>query len=492
MSLAASIYSFFFLFCWLFSSSFICVSIFSQEVQETYRFFQINQIKSNLLSLLSFAITSSMDQLPEHLLYIVLQNVRGMSKQSSFFSCLLSCRLWYDIGLPLLHNAITLRNRNLKNFLFRFQPKNLASVKHLTILSEASWDDLERQGVDQARRLQQLSKVLPGMVNLSTFSFTFRDERSHNAHPLQMPRPIITELVKNLPASVVSLEIDTDGLDWFVTHTPHLCEKLRDILPQLHHLRLRLAEVCPGVFATGFNRDGTMADEPEITPVVAPSLRTAVINCRTGNWSTGACGVRPHVVGYTPLILRLWDFATCGSFPAIEHLWVVYKPSERWIGPHWDCYKRSDIISCQTWGVPFVCGTCPSFRHFQEHQWANLVRTPEGQQFLGGDESVVEQVAEGKMWVTTLSGSRVPAAVMERWDFEYARPVPLLNLKPYRAVRSCKCIFHNLWRNETVSGCRLLGVTSRDGVMNSSPEPVICPEGFRWNRDHSKLEPLHQ
>lgn len=407
---------------------------------------------------------------------MILQHAQNTPNQSSFVACLLCCHLWYNLGLSLLCNGITLRNTNLQAFLSRFPSRNLASVRFLTISIEASYDDLELFGSIQARRLQRLSEAIPRMINLSSFSFTFSDPRSGNPHPLQLPRPVITELVYSLPTSCVNLEIDTNGLDFLVPHTPHLCHALRFVLPRLQHLRLRLADICPGIFAWGFNRDGTIEDPVDINPMAAPSLKTIVINCRTGIWSAGACGRRPKTDAHIALLHRLYEFAARGAFPAIERLWLVHKPRLQFIGSQFLCYQRCDIIQNHTWAIPFIPGMYPSFA---ENPDVCLMRTPEGQEVLL-DEPVAERLVEGQTWETTLSGSRLPAAVMRRWNLECAKPRLPSNLELHQGMQHCSCSFHSLRRNESITGVKMMSPVQREGIIDDVPVRVICPEGWRW------------
>ena len=427
---------------------------------------------------LTIIYSASMDRLPQELLHIILKYAQSTSKQASFISCLLCCHLWYKIGRPLLHNGISLRNTNLQSFLRRFPSKDFSNIRLLTMLIEASFDDPTVFGPNQARRVQRLGALLPQMVNLSTFSFTFTNPRTWGPYDVQIPRSIIIELVENLPASCVSLEIDTNGLDFLEPHQPHLCDKLRHILPRLHHLRLRLADVCPGIFATGFNPDGTR--ESTITSVMAPCLKTAIINCCTGLWYSGACGIEPKTDGDMSLIPDLHDFASCGNFPVIERLWIIHRPHVEPMGPQYLSYQRCDIVKNQTWGIPFL----PEFGHaYPVDQIAYLVRSLKGQEFLCRNESVIEQlVAEEQTWQTTLSKINVPAAVMMRWDFEKEQPLRFFDLTAYRITSCDRCDFHVLWRNERVTGLRLMGPVLTEGLMDDDRMAMMpkCPEGWRW------------
>lgn len=357
-------------------------------------------------------------------------------------------------------------------------------VKYLTVSITASYDNLELLGSTQIRRLRRLAALLSEMRNLSTFSFIFSDPRSRNPHPRQLPRHVITTILEKLPTSCVNLEIDTNGLDFLVPNKPHFCDMLRRVLPRLQHLRLRLTYMCPAIFATGFNQHGTIGDRSAFTSMVAPSLKTVVINCRTGFWTTGDCGRWPSIDAPVSLLKTLRELAACGCFPAIERLWLVYQPRIQFIGPQYPYYKQCDIIQNQTWAIPFLPGMCPQFA---ENRDVCLARLPDGGEVLA-HEHVVEKFVEGQTWQTTLSGCSVPAAAIQKSDIWCAKPLPLLDLNCFGAVGWCQCGFHLLLRNETVTGFQLMGAVQREGLTDESPVQLVCPAGWRWTEGY--LEPV--
>lgn len=419
-----------------------------------------------------------MDQLPEELLCAILQHVQNTPQQRSFVACLLCCRRWYNVGLPLLCNAIALRSENLASFLYFFPSRNLTRMRFLAVSITASYDNMTLSGSAQVRRLRKFAAVLAQMVNLSTFSFTFSDPQSTNPHPCQMPRTIVTTIVDNLPTSCVNLEIDTHGLDYHTPGTPHLCDRLRHVLPRLQHLRLRLTDMCPAIFAEGFNQHVSMGDPPTFTSVVAPSLKTAVINCRTGIWSSGCCTKWPRIDAHDSLIKFLRELAVCQNFPAIERLWLLYIPRIHHVGPQYHHYKRCDIIQDQTWAIPFLPGPRACIE-FAEDRDVCLARTPGGQQIVSCD-SALEQFVEGKTWETTLSECRMPSAILRKCDSWCVKPLPLLPIGPFYRVGRCHCDFHALLWNEGVTGLRLMSAVLREGLTDEPPLMIVCPDGWIW------------
>lgn len=417
-----------------------------------------------------------MDKLPEEILLMIFQHVQSPSQQRSFVSCLLCCHLWYRIGLPLLCNEIKLGNFNLERFLVYFPSKNLAMTKLLTISVEGSVKDDLNRGYALKPRLCRVFSILPKMINLSTLSFIYNDFWVGHPRPIFMERSAVVLLIENLPKTCVNLEIDTHGLDELGYGTPHLCDTLRRILPRLQHLRLRLRDLCPGIFATGFDQDSSTAQHSVITPVKAPFLKTVVINCCSRELVAAACGTERRMNSHIPLMQRLYEFAACGCFPAIERLWLVYKPRVQDGGRRYSYFKRCDIAQNRAWFVPFINDRC----YTQERENRYLMRTPEEQEVLAF-ECVVEKLVEGQTWKTAATGRRVPSAHGTGLDIRFTMEMYFSPLARYRADNEvCSCEFHRLWHNEKVTGMQLMSSVQKEGLLDESPMRPICPKGWQW------------
>ena len=443
---------------------------------------------------LSVLPASSMDQLPEDLLFMVLQHAQNTPEQRSFANFLLTCRRGYNIGLPMFCNAIALHDNNLEAFLTGFPSRNLHLVRFLTVeLTDCTYvflDYLARQR--QHRRLQRLAVVLTQMVNLSTFSFIYNDRTCPNPRQEQIPGYIIAGLVDGLPMSCVNLEIDTHGLDDFEPLAAHLCDSLRHVLPRLQHLRLRMGWICPAIFVTGGTTETFVTglrDPGELRPVVASSLKTVVMNYRIGLWNSRCCGDFDRHSAYVPFLEILPEMAALGAFPAIERLWIVYKPHIQFMAPQYISYKRCDVIQNQTWAIPFISATCPNVA---QNRNVCLIRTPEGREVLTHDD-YLEQFIEGETWVTIPNGCSVPAAAIGTRGLISSNPLPVVDLAPYQPFfDQCTCNFHLLWRNERITGRQLMSAILREDPLDESPVLIICPQGWRWsgNPFGSLLEPL--
>ena len=180
-------------------------------------------------SSLACSSSSPMNKLPEELLSAVLQRVRNTSSPASFVLCLLCCRRWCDMGLPLLCDVMLLRNSNIEPFLSRFPSANCPLIRSLTITIEPeipatfSWDwimeDVEHVKRNESAetktlmgRLEGLAIMISKMTTLSILSFGMTRDSKWTVGSW-IPKSIIASMVENLSKSCVNLEIDTNGYD---------------------------------------------------------------------------------------------------------------------------------------------------------------------------------------------------------------------------------------------------------------------------------------
>lgn len=302
---------------------------------------------SSRSSLLPF-VAAPVDELPEEILRDILQHVLNESRYSAFVACLVCCRRWHHCGLPMLCSEIVLTDSSIDAFLTGFPLSRCGLIRSLEVLS------LGLKGLNS--RLCKLAAKMTNMIALSTFSLKVnRNAFRSKAGRLYLNRSL-AEVLKNLPKSCVDLEIDTNGYDNQPANGDHLCNLLRQVLPRLHHFRVRLANLCPAIF--GYHP----ADDPFTwIYVTAPSLQTLVINgvisVHRFTGSARACDPgygfrhRPHARHL--LTDSLPELVEDGKFPTIERLWLItfwnqwgteyrhlddFLQKKNWLMPHylWD------------------------------------------------------------------------------------------------------------------------------------------------------------
>ena len=451
------------------------------------------------------ACSPPIGRLPKEILSQILLHVKITSGTSCLAQCLLCCKLWLDATLPLLYSDILLTNSNLEVFGKSFSITHAPLVCSLTITIDpvqpakdttASYPDafleddehMKQHGSQQSQHLWSLLYIsadkIASMVTMITFSLTVS---SHpNAIGFWIPRPLISEFVKILPKTCVNVEIDSRGNDYFKPGDAHLCDALREILPRLRHLRVRLSTLCPAVLGDGFNpsRSGTMLSD--FRPVVAPRLKTLIFNCipRT------IFGSQAHICGtfqenpYTSYTTNLLEAriaivdALCiskrtSSFPAAECLRVLHAlPHSNNDQSVYASLLQRNILEDVTWSLPFRNITGSQKDSF-------LIRTPDGLEFLSYAWAI-EVLAEGELWGELSNGSRIPTSFWRnRTSVHVPKSLPLLDTNAWKVANPRKSCM--LWLNEQVSGTRLLIAECSHGLSGMMPVKEKTPPG--WTRD---------
>jgi hypothetical protein len=129
-------------------------------------------------------------------------------------------------------------------------------------------------------QLMRLASMLPSQFRLlDTFSFFTEEVYIKDNNELARHGPgfldtrVIHELVKSLPESCINLLLDTNGREiQFGPKSPRMCLLLRDMMPRLRHLSLRVSYVCESMMVKTKQRDG------EIEYIHAPHLRSFSIS----------------------------------------------------------------------------------------------------------------------------------------------------------------------------------------------------------------------
>ena len=264
--------------------------------------------------------------LPEELLYDILRRVRGSSSTNPLVHCLLVNRLFNRISTPLFYQSIFLHNSTLKSSVFslkahkdqiqslqiRIKPCEVETYTppgqpdHVRVLGE-SREDLEHYGSKATRALFEAldafsMETLPYLKSLSTFSMTVEaPAKSTFSLLIEPPLEVLAAtpgfwihsgvanmVLQSLTSSVENLELDLGEYQFPGNNVDDhdRCARLRERLPRLRSLRLRLGSLCPALFYEG---DEDHSDHAQ-TSVTAPHLETLVMNMDLGQgYSTSAC-----------------------------------------------------------------------------------------------------------------------------------------------------------------------------------------------------------
>ena len=442
---------------------------------------------------------------PKEILSKILLDVKLTSGTSCLAQCLLCCKTWHDATLPLLYSDILLTNSTLSPFGTSFNVTHAPLVRSLTMTigpvqpakdpaapyPNAFLEDeehMKQYGSQQTQYLWSLLQIsadkIASMVTMTTFSLTVSTHP--NAIGFWIPRPLITEFVKILPKTCIHVEIDSRGDDYFKPGDAHLCDALREILPRLRHLRLRLSTLCPAILGDGFNpiQPGSMLSN--FKPVAAPHLKTLIFNCIPRI----IFGSQAHICGtfqenpYTSYSTNLLEAriaivdALClskgtSSFPAAECLRVLHAlPHSNNDQSVYASLVQRNILEDVTWSLPFR-----NIMGFQMDSF--LIRTPDGLEFLSYSWAI-EALAEGELWSEVSNGFRIPASSLGKRPSVYAqKTLPLLDANAWKVANPRKSCM--LWLNEKVSGTRLLMAESSQGLSGVTPVKEKTPLG--WTRD---------
>lgn len=139
-----------------------------------------------------------MDVLSAELLLAILIELKRISLNKDFSSCLVVCKKWSRTATPILYGHIALEGSQAVGLFARcFQPSLYGEhVRSITLKLEHNG-----AGGDSNTELRLVTSILPHLGNLSSFSLHTR------ANPAS--REALISLLEELPVSCTSLELDT-------------------------------------------------------------------------------------------------------------------------------------------------------------------------------------------------------------------------------------------------------------------------------------------
>ena len=257
-------------------------------------------------------------KLAPELLSNILSVIRKTTTRSEFSCYLRVCKQWRDVGEPIAWATIVLTNNSLEPFVTAIKTSDrvLSLIKVLTLRLNTIWPTHEEyqnrqrdpaswpgganpRNAAQWTSLDTLASIIKrNMAGLLTFSLRIdkyplggRTGEHHNSPEGAWIRSAtLARLLEALPTSCTAVELDTKGReDDYVcgfyedASSTHLCPRIRRSLPRLHHLRLRLRKVCPGILGKANDYGGGGWFQ-------APELRTFTVNVNLAPDSAGVGG----------------------------------------------------------------------------------------------------------------------------------------------------------------------------------------------------------
>lgn len=394
---------------------------------------------------------------------------------------------WPDMVANQQH--IVLSNQDLELFARNFDVSQAPAILSVSISIEcpAKPDSAEGEALAMTegssitqqlwKGLEQVIENVGYMSQLTTCSL--RVSRKSTVDPgFWVPRPLLARLVDALPQSCVNLEIDTSGMDFYAPGSAHLCDNIRAFLPRARNLRIRLSTLCHAML-----KAAPTPPEPMEYPL---NLETLVINCipRTiyGSQSL-ACGSfsetrstyfrNDGTEASTFLAATLASMNSRAELPSAKCLRIVDAPAHDEDRSVYATLNRRDVIDDLSWSMPFrdigPFGARDGF----------LMRTVDRGEVISFPWAL-EVLAEGQPWIEKPGGHRAP----RNWDEDLsltlpsgaANVIPLSSSEEWKAAHPKKSC--SLWRNERLTGMRLLEVGKNHGVLARVPVVEQTPSGF--------------
>ncbi|MCJ1326166.1 hypothetical protein MMC10_002830 [Thelotrema lepadinum] len=243
---------------------------------------------------------------------------------------------------------------------------------------EENLDSARLNGNNGSKRLQQsldqLSRRIANMKQLKSLSIQCAP--THQYLGSWITRSSLSHILKSLPETVRNLEVDTRGYEnTQARDDPHLCPLIRRVIPQLQHLRLRFANICPDLCGTGYDRDNpsTVADAFKL--VKGPNLEQCVINIHLPgkgdiHYHPETCGVPQSRLTLTgddstpsirhlqvPPIKHLQSLVSPDKTPRLHKLWILDGIRSTQIldaeFPHYHAFVRRDILASRSRDLPY-------------------------------------------------------------------------------------------------------------------------------------------
>ncbi|WEW56088.1 hypothetical protein PRK78_001523 [Emydomyces testavorans] len=212
----------------------------------------------------------------------------------------------------------------------------------------------------------------------------------------------LVSLLEALPRTCVDLELDTAGIEGY-QNNEHLCGHIAKLLPQLHHLRLRMRNVCSKFI------DVPDKDEPRREQPLYPRLRTLIINTDISVGpvtSTSPCNQAYHQASlHAELVPFLRDGVATGSlFPSLKRLQVYSRQVLEEGFPEF-AIRVSDIFRYETHMLPSLY--LPNFEdNFPRVKTWRFIRTIDGRDIIAPRAKALEILENS--WKFTTEGARFP------------------------------------------------------------------------------------
>lgn len=457
------------------------------------------------------------------------------------------CKAWRDSAQSVLWSHVVLDNDTLQSFIngHANTTDKLKVIRSVTLRirvislalprSQYDVDTLEAyqlHGCPKSqilhRNIERFSNLIsPKLTSLESFSFFVDAPPLNEAHQrinadddnFWLETAILGRLLESLPASCISLELDTGGTDWSPRpKSHHLCSDIRYILPRFRHIKLRIYTICSQILLGTLSNPDDRRNEPNLQQlkdtgnlVQANHLSTLSI-CMVSRIQAGrgfvTCpelqakldrGMKPsHITGggghnTKPLLLtsNLVSGHKIGRFPAASKLEVVQRHQ----------YMKPDIYDSDDDQEEEHIVTEQGKQRLELYERAILIRDciedktyPLPLRYIAdgmtglydksdtcviGAKDDLERHAENTIWDETIYEARMPFETNVALAGATRRPPPVLLTRKEWRQRSEKGMLS--WRREERRpGVKIRRVIPLDGVdvdFDHSMLPLLPARG---------------
>ncbi|KAI1628111.1 hypothetical protein EDD37DRAFT_647762 [Exophiala viscosa] len=227
--------------------------------------------------------------LPRELLFHILRQLRQSSRadhDGSFLNALTTCSVWHDIGKEIIWTDICITNTSLAKF-SSSESVNLgltrsltlsfhtrlpipnppfvpASIREIYLPRDRQAQEMTLQTLALWEHLDKIPAVMERMKALESFSLVVSSPEG-GSPGFYINHYHIVALLRALPASVQHLELDTEGFwDCKESHAEnhHVCPAVRQLIPRLRSLRLRMRWLCEELLSLTSSLSGAVSREP--------------------------------------------------------------------------------------------------------------------------------------------------------------------------------------------------------------------------------------
>ncbi|PSR80525.1 hypothetical protein BD289DRAFT_440638 [Coniella lustricola] len=451
---------------------------------------------------------------PELALRILEQLTWDSNATSSvLLNCLLSSKILHALASRILYRDVVLTQEKLSSFVRqrRSDPPTTTNglLRTLTIR-------LNPRTTNQQDTLADLKELglrhLPLMNNLMCLSVYQLPVPSVSGIDFTVPPEGLAEILRNLPASCTSLELQSIKIEsssnlgtvesqLTCSNSIHLCPLLRQVLPRLEYVRIRLPALCDKIFEgtdTGDESFDTIYHWKECTINVARKWGP----CRGPTGPNNSLLCFDPTQSTLPILTRaLRSLLEKQKVPLADKVWILEfqsHPQEPRNPNKYAAFVVRDVLSQMSLALPHrdvhalaqdtwhlrrpIPGSRTVYKDHQvEWQWEDAV----------GWSYDIEQLAEGPSWQevaasNAVRGVRVPSsfAKSSRGQRYKAIDLPVLSAEEFYNKRKINSV---LWANEKKVGELLLTPAEKDLMAVHADLDMVIPKGWQKPDDGAPL-----